>query len=461
MAQALTAQLARMVSGLRFADLPAEAIRIARTGIADCLAVLVAGSDEPAVQSLRATLAELGGPAEARVGYSNERLPAPHAAWINGTAGHVLDYDDVARGHPSVAIVPALLAEGTVLNASGSDVITAYVAGYETWMELISREPDNHQMKGLHPTSIFGALAAAAACANLRRLDEGRTINALGIAAAQASGLTSVYGSMVKSVQVGRAAYTGVIAARSAAHGMQATGDAFDGERGFLRAHSPNRKADIDTPSRAGGAEGQWHILRQGLSIKRYPMCYCAHRAIDATLETAPRLNVSEIEKIEVTLGKIQATTLKNHRPRSGMDALFSVEFAIACALLEGNVGLQQLNDAVVQRADVQALVARVSVSTTEDYDPDEPALSRFDQVRFFMRGGDVIESVKVARALGSAQRPISADALRQKFVDCFARGAPQVNAVALFDGLNQLECVASVRDLWDVAACHSGKTIN
>ena len=77
-------------------------------------------------------------------------------------------------------------------------MITAYVAGYETWMELISREPDNHQLKGLHPTLIFGALAAAAGCSNLRRPDEGRTINALGIAAAQASGLTAVYGSMVK-----------------------------------------------------------------------------------------------------------------------------------------------------------------------------------------------------------------------------------------------------------------------
>ena len=94
-----------------------------------------------------------------------------------------------------------------MLKASGSDVITAYVAGYEKWMELISREPDNHQLKGLHPTLIFGALAAAAGCSNLRRPDEGRTINALGIAAAQASGLTAVYGSMVKSAQVGRAAY--------------------------------------------------------------------------------------------------------------------------------------------------------------------------------------------------------------------------------------------------------------
>ena len=445
MTQTLTRYLGSFASRLRYADVPAEAARIAKTGITDCLAVLVAGSAEPAVQSLRATLATLGGPQEARVGYTQEHMPAPHAAWINGTAGHVLDYDDVARGHPSVVIVPALLSEGAVLNASGRDLIAAYVAGYETWMELITREPDNHQMKGLHPTAIFGALAAAAACVNLHKLDEAAATSALGIAAAQASGLTSVYGTMVKSVQVGRASYTGIIAARSAAHGMRASDDALDGERGFLRAHSPNRKADIFSESRAGE---DWHILRQGLSIKRYPMCYCAHRAIDATLDTAPQLKVNDIEKIEVTLGKIQATTLKNHRPRSGMDALFSVEFAIASALLEGNVGLQHMNDAYVQRADVQALLNKVSVNTTEDYDPDEPALSRFDQVRFFMRGGTVIDSAPVARALGSAQRPISADALKQKFVDCFAVGAPDVDASTVFDTLQALEDLPSVRTL-------------
>jgi 2-methylcitrate dehydratase PrpD len=252
---------------------------------------------------------------------------------------------------------------------------------------------------------------------------------------------------MMKSVQVGRASYVGVLAARAAARGLNAGADALDGERGFLRAHSPARKADIDTPPRAG-RDGYWHIVRHGLSIKRYPMCYCAHRAIDATLATRPNFNVADIERIEVTLGKIQATTLKNHRPRSGMDALFSVEFAIACALLEGNVGLQQLGDAVVQRADIQALLAKVSVRTTEDYDPDEPALSRFDQVRFVLRGGAVIDSEPVARALGSAARPISRDALRRKFLDCFAKGAPRVNAEALFERLAALEHANTVKDL-------------
>ena len=142
-------------------------------------------------------------------------MPAPAAAWINSTAGHVLDYDDVAFGHPSVVIVPAILAEAEALAASGADIVTAYIAGYETWMELVTRERDNYQMKGWHPTPLIGAVAAAAACANLRRLNATAATSALGLAAAQASGITASYGTMAKAMQVGKAAHTGVMSART------------------------------------------------------------------------------------------------------------------------------------------------------------------------------------------------------------------------------------------------------
>ena len=132
--QALAQQLGEFAAQLRIKQLPQEAMALAKLGISDCIAVMVAGSREPAVQALRNTLAPLGGPAESSLYFSAERMPAPAAAWINSTAGHVLDYDDVAFGHPSVVIVPAILAEAEALAASGADIVTAYIAGYETWM---------------------------------------------------------------------------------------------------------------------------------------------------------------------------------------------------------------------------------------------------------------------------------------------------------------------------------------
>ena len=139
---------------------------VARIGFIDCIATMIAGAGDPAPQLLRKALQPAGG--EATLYFTGEKCPAPEAAWINGTAGHALDYDDVAslRGHPSTVLVPAILAEGETLGASGRDMLAAYVAGYETWAELAWRDPGHHHRKGWHPTGIFGPIGAAAACAD-------------------------------------------------------------------------------------------------------------------------------------------------------------------------------------------------------------------------------------------------------------------------------------------------------
>jgi 2-methylcitrate dehydratase PrpD len=450
----LAQHLGEFAAQLRFAQMPPAALALAKLGISDCIAVMVAGSREHAVQTLRNTLATLGGPAESTLYFGHERMPAPAAAWINSTAGHVLDYDDVALGHPSVVIVPAILAEGEMLNSSGADIVTAYIAGYETWMELVSRERDNYQMKGWHPTPLIGALAAAAACANLRRLNANAATSALGLAAAQASGITASYGTMAKAMQVGKAAHTGVMSARMAASGMRAAPDALDHERGFLHAISPAGNVDLQRAPQLGT---RWHSVEHGLSIKRYPMCYCAHRAIDATLEVAAkhRIAANDVESIEVMLGQIQAKTLKNHRPATGLDAIFSVEFAVAAAIIAGNVGLQEVSDEFVARADVQNLLKRVTVVATEDYDPAWPAMSRFDQVRVQSKNGTTLASEPVYRALGDAQRPLAPADLRAKFVDCLAAGQSALDADQLFGQLQRIETLPAYRALYrrDVAA--------
>ena len=128
----LTRALGRFVADLTFERLPEAAVRAAGVGITDCVGTMIAGSVEPTVQILRRTLAS-GGPGEATLYFSSERRAAPEAAWINGTAAHALDYDDVGvRGHPSAVLVPAILAEAEALGASGRDMLAAYAAGYET-----------------------------------------------------------------------------------------------------------------------------------------------------------------------------------------------------------------------------------------------------------------------------------------------------------------------------------------
>lgn len=460
MGEPLARALGDFVAGVRFCHLPPQAVQVAKTGIIDCIGVSIAGSREPPVQILRRALTTDSQEGEATLlgSIGGMRTTAAEAAWINGTAGHVLDYDDVARGHPSVVIVPAILAEGEVLDASGADIIAAYVAGYEVWMELMQRERGSYQLKGWHHTSVLGALAATGACANLRRLNPEQATHALGIAAAQASGVVASHGTMAKSFQVGKAAHAGVLSARLARLGMTASPEVLDHERGFLKAISPKGDVDIGTsPDRLGI---DWHVCKHGLSIKRYPVCYCAHRAIDAMLGLSElrSLRPDQIERIEASLSELHATILINHLPDSGLAAKFSVEFAIVSALLAGDVGLRQVNDKFVRRGDVQDLMRGVTVVTNKNYDPDAPGFSMYDQVRIFLKSGEVLESEKVRYARGHAKRPLAPGDLKRKFMDCVAAGDPELDGEALFDMLQQLETLPSCRGLTQ-ARCATAAT--
>lgn len=443
----LARSLGEFISTTRYDSLPPKAVQIAKNAIIDTVGVIVAGCNEPPVRILRKTLGAQGDIDEATLFFGRERTSGPHAAWLNGAAGHVLDYDDFSRGHPSVVIVPAIFAEGEALNVSGADIVNAYIVGYEVWMDLVMRERGSYQTKGLHPTSLIAPLAAAAACANLHRLDSDQAASALGLAAHQASGITIGHGTMAKSFQVGKAAYTGAFSARLAANGMTTAPHALDHHQGFLRAVSPTGDVDITT---APHLVEHWRIIQHGLNLKCYPVCYRVHRVVDATLGLAHAHTVDpgDIEKVEVLLGKIDAMILANHEPMTGLAAKFSAEFAVAACLLAKQVTLAEVTDQFVRRPEVQQLMRRVTVTTNENYDPEAPGFSMHDQVRVHMRSGNIIESERVKYAPGSAKRPIGQNALAKKFFECLRFGNSELNATRMLDDLHRLEALKSCREL-------------
>ena len=444
----LTQALGRFVADVTFERLPEAALRTVRTGFIDCIGTMIAGSPEPAVQILKKTLAT-GGNGEAMLYLSSERCPAPDAAWINGTAAHALDYDDVAlRGHPSTVLVPAILAEGEALGASGRDMLRAYAAGYEVWAELVEREPGHHHVKGWHPTGIFGAIGAAAACASLRRLDAERATLALALAASQSSGVMANFGTMTKPFHAGRAAHGGVIAARLAEAGFTASADALEHPQGFLSAVSPEGNVDRESAPRALGRD--WRLASVGLSIKKFPACYCTHRSIDGMLDLVSRrpIDPSRIDRITVSLSDTHATILRNHAPQTGLAAKFSIEFAMAAAVTARRVGLGELTDAFVRRADIHQLMRRVVVETNRNYDPESPGASVYDQVRIHLVDGTVLESEQVRHARGHAARPLTDGELFEKFRACLDVGGARLPAGQLFERLLKLQDLASAREL-------------
>jgi 2-methylcitrate dehydratase PrpD len=444
----LTLDLGRFVADLGLRQIPSEGCAIARIGIADCFGVLIAGARDPEIALVDRELGHGGGATLASLIPSGARRTPETAALVNGVAAHVLDYDDVSLdGHPSAVLVPAILAQGEASGSSGAEMLTAYVAGYEVWAELLVREPVPLHRKGWHPSAVFGTVAAAAACAKLRGLDAERAATAIAIAASMSSGLVANFGTMTKSFQVGRAAQSGVIAARLAQAGLTASLDALEHPAGLLVALSPDGKAELDRPFVAAAKE--WHIVGHGLNIKRYPICYATHRSIDAALDLVARYNLSpdKVERIHVSTGKTQMLMLRNSRPQTGLEAKFSMQFAMAAALCARNVGLRELTDDFVRRPEVQAIFPRVSLEGTTA----TKAGSNFapaDAVEITTVSGETLRSGPVECAKGSYQRPLSRDELWAKFADCLGAQFPDAKKSRAFENLMMFDRLNGAGDL-------------
>jgi 2-methylcitrate dehydratase PrpD len=442
---ALTKSLGQFVADLSPNRLPEEAVRVARMGFIDTIGTMIAGRNEDSVRIMTETLAP--GDGAATLTFGDRHAPAPEAAWINGTAAHALDYDDVAlRGHPSTVLVPAILAEAEHLGSSGAGMITAYVAGYETWAELFRRDTGLLHQKGWHPTGLYGAVAAAAACAKLRKLDAETSAIAIALGASQSAGLMANFGTMTKPFHAGKAAHAGIMVARLAGGGFTASTDVLEHPQGFLHAISPTGTEDRTSASKAGI---EWAILTEGLGIKKYPTCYCTHRAIDCMLDLmdSSPIAADDVDKITVTISDYFATVLRNHQPGTGLAAKFSIEFCMASGIVAQRVGLRELTDAFVQRPDIQALMQKVEIVTTTDYDAEQPGAAPHDLVTVRLADGRGFEGEPVSRALGSPSRPLTDQQLYDKFADCLTAGDSPIPAEILFERLLAIQSI-NARDL-------------
>jgi 2-methylcitrate dehydratase PrpD len=403
----LTQELGQFAATQTFERIPKEAVEIARTGFIDTIATMIAGAPDDAPQLLRKALNPPAG--DATLYFSRERSSAPEAAWINGTAGHALDYDDVGcRGHVSTVLVPAILAEAETLDLAG------------------------------------------AACAALRRLNPELATSAIALSASQAGGILANFGTMTKPFHAGRAAHAGLISARLAKAGFTAAADALEHPQGFLSAVSPDGDADREGPCPRFGEE--WHIVKSALSIKKYPACYCTHRSLDAILELLAKqpLKPADIAKITVSISRTHSLILRNHTPQTALEAKFSMEFAMAAAVIARRASLAEYTDSFVRRPEVQELMKRVTTVTNENYDPVQVGASVYDQVTIDLAGGGQVQSEQVHRARGHAERPLSETDLFEKFRTCLDAGHARVSPEALFDRLRNLETI-SARELTKV----------
>ena len=328
----LTQVLARKSAMLEYEALPPAAHELARQCVLDYFGVALAGAGDELVRLLLDDLAEAGGAPQASIIGHQTRVPMLSAALVNGAAGHALDYDDVNMampGHPSVAILPGLLALAELRRSSGREVITAFVAGYETACRIGAAMQPGHYNLGFHSTGTVGAFGAAAACARLLGFDVEATAIALGIAGTQAAGLKSQFGTMCKPFHAGKAAQNGLLAARLAARGFSSRADIIECAQGFALTHGPDfsPEAALATP------EAGLHLFAN--LFKYHAACYLTHAPIECArrLREQYRLTPEAVAGITLRLDASCERVCNIPAPVDGLQSKFSLRQTVAMAL--------------------------------------------------------------------------------------------------------------------------------
>jgi 2-methylcitrate dehydratase PrpD len=456
-----TEVLARFAAEIRPDEIPPDVAASARRHILDTLGLMLAGSTSDGSALTRALHAELGGRPQAGVVGSRSRTSVLQAAFANGEAAHALDFDDTQLAarpdrvygllmHPSAPILGAVLPIAEWTHASGADLLTAYAIGVEASCTIAEALAPAHYGSGFHTTGTVGALGAALGAGRLLGLDPERMVAVLGLAASMAAGLRESFGTMTKPFHAGRAAENGVLAALRAARGHTAGQGILEASRGFFSAYGGG---DGDVVRSTLGAP--WTAQRPGISIKPYASGSLTHPAIDVVLDlvTEHRLRPSDVARIRVGVNRYMPAALLHVRPRNGLEAKFSMPWAVAVALLDRAAGIPQFSDERVARGDVLRWLDHIQV------DVDERAeAAGYDEmytiVSLQLHDGQVLER-QASYARGSPQRPMNDDELLAKFRQCAALvDATRETADAVAAEVATLE---SVRDVADLAILRVG----
>ena len=361
----VTRAIAASARAISFESLPADVVILARQCVLDWFGVTLAGANEPLARILRDEALENGGNPQATVIGGSMRTSVQQAALINGAASHALDFDDVQMtmsGHPSVPVIPALLALAEHRGASGTDFIAAFVAGFEVECRVGALVMPGHYSTGFHATGTLGTFGAAAACAHLMGLSEEQWLHALGIAGAQAAGLKSMFGTMCKPLHAGKASANGLLAAALAGRGFTSNPAVLEVAQGFAATQTttPN-------PERALSGLGQEFAIR-GVLFKYHAACYGTHETIEGVLRLKSEhgLHPGDIRQIQLTVPRGNLAMCNIQEPATALEGKFSLRFTAALAMAGDDTSEQAFTDSAVRLPELVELRDRVTVAGRE-----------------------------------------------------------------------------------------------
>lgn len=429
---AITESLAQGAADLRFEDIDADSLAVAKQCLIDWFAVTLAGSAEPLTALLLAEAAEEGGQPRATLIGAGTKGTLAQACLVNGAGSHALDYDDVSKtmgGHPTAQVAAAVLAVAEDLGATGRDLLAAFVAGYETECRIGDLVAPSHYQKGFHATATVGSFGAAAGVGHLLGLEGEAMARALGIAATQAAGLKAQFGTMCKPLHAGKAAGNGLLAARLARRGFTSRPDILEASQGFADTQSDDfhDQHALQAPRRG------FHV-RENL-FKYHAACYLTHSTIEilADLRDEGRIAPEQIDSVVLSVDPGHFKVCNIQEPDTGLEVKFSLRHTAALALAGiDTAGIDSYSDANARAPELVALRRKVGI--VDDGGPGTLATARI-----ILHDGQTLER---SFDVGVPTEDVAAQGLKidAKFRSLAVPLLGETVAAALLADLQQLE---------------------
>jgi 2-methylcitrate dehydratase PrpD len=457
--------LAQFVTRINYTDLPREVVSAAKIAMLDYIGVAMAGSQQPSGRIISQVAHDPQSQNEAVVIGHRYRTNCASAALVNGTAGHVLDFDDcldfphVGLGHPSTSILPASLAIAEKRHLSGQDLLVAYCLGIEAYAKIGLMIKDafreGHRWEW---TGVLGAMGSTAACAKLLKLDEEKTDLSFGIGGSLANGLIRNFGSMAGHLHAGNAARGGIEAALLAERGFTAYPGIVEAPYGFYNTFTGNQDplpVDIQLENlRTLG--NPWNLINPGLMFKAFPCAHISHFGVDAGLQLRKRHNIDHrnIAEIEFRIPKVVQKVVHYPDPRTGIEGKFSLGYCLCRVLIERKIKISHFTDDAVNDPTTRELMRKIKW-VVMDQDLNVGPFG-YQEVILKMADGSVY-SCKVEHAKGEPQNPQTSAEFTAKYMDSAlyagydSRTAEQILQMVL--NIEGLEDITELADLFMVGS--------
>ena len=344
----LTKIFSNFVSQATLQNFNDEMIFFSKMSMIDWCGVAYAAKEEPVSKIVTKLIEEEQTKGHSKLISNGKEVSAKSAAFVNGTIGHALDYDDthfLFTGHPTASAFPTALALGEELGSSIDEIMLAYMCGVEISTRLGHILGYSHYNKGFHQTATSGAFGATLVASKLLKLNAQQIENALGIVSTRASGLKSQFGTMGKPFHAGIAASNGIEAAKLSKLGFVSCENGIECNQGFLKTHA----WDETIPEAAINGLGKDFLFPE-IKYKFHACCHGLHAFLEALdeLKTKNNFNPDSIEKISIQTQPSWLQVCNIDSPKTGLEAKFSYRLTAAMSLHGVDTGrLDSYNDEI------------------------------------------------------------------------------------------------------------------